>query len=312
MAEFSIEESALSGLRFVRRRPLVVAAWAVILLLARCGAVLLVISAAGSSIADFQAAVQKATPNPQAMFGAMERLAPVYLLSVLATIALYALLYAAANRAALAPEDSRFGYLRVGADELRQAALFIIFGFIALGLYFVAIAVAALAIALASAFGATAQSLLGLLLAPMILALFVFLSVRLSLASVLTFARRKIDLFGSWRLTRGRFWALLATYLVVGLIALVLFIISLTLSAATAALTGAHNGLSLFRAVFQADLSSVGRYLSAPRLVYLVASSILTAAALPILIMPAAVAYRQLDPGRYHSAGKETVEEVFA
>lgn len=41
----------------------------------------------------------------------------------------------------------------------------------------------------------------------------IWLAVRLSLASPLTFDTRRVRVFGSFALTRGRFWSLLGAYL---------------------------------------------------------------------------------------------------
>jgi hypothetical protein len=77
---------------------------------------------------------------------------------------------------------------------------------------------------------------LGLLAA---VGLMLMLAVRLSLAPPLTFATGRIDLFGSWALTRGRAGRILGAYaLTLALVALVYFLSALVVAAVGAVLAG--------------------------------------------------------------------------
>ena len=117
-------------------------------------------------------------------------------------------------------------------DELRMIGLtllIVVAGYIALMLVFV---VGALVVAgVWAAGGAGVAVPLAFILIFAVLAVIIWLEVRLSLAFPLTLLRGRFVIGESWRLTRGRFWTLFAGYLVV---ALILLAISIAAGLATA------------------------------------------------------------------------------
>lgn len=135
------------------------------------------------------------------------------------------LLFTAALRAALRPEEGGFAFIRIGGDELRLTGLafFMVvcfyFAFIILG-----VILAIVAAALGAAGGVGAAIGVGVVEAIALLCLFAWVYVRLSLALPLTFMSKTFVLAQSWRLTRGRFWTLFGAYFVIGLILFVLAI----------------------------------------------------------------------------------------
>jgi hypothetical protein len=124
------------------------------------------------------------------------------------------------------------------------------------------------------------------------LALWIFVGVRLSLASPLTFATRRINLFGSWRLTRGIFWPMLGAYLVAFILALVVWLLTLAISAAVGAAVG--GGLGGLQSMMRPDMSSLSAYLTPSRIVVIVVGAVSTALVWPVLLTPAAAIYRSL------------------
>ncbi|MEI9891311.1 MAG: hypothetical protein WDN45_12940 [Caulobacteraceae bacterium] len=90
--------------------------------------------------------------------------------------------------------------------------------------------------------------MIGLLIGIAVCCAAIYGFVRLSLASPLTFDTRKVDLFGSWALTRGRFWKMLGTYLLVVGLALVIGLLVMIITIAVAAVLGGLGALaSIFR-----------------------------------------------------------------
>jgi hypothetical protein len=130
-------------------------------------------------------------------------------------------LQAAVFRAALYPDRRETGYLRFGMDELRLVGLMIGLG---LAIYL------ALIVAVMIIFGAAAgvfalggvMRVAGVLLIIggvfALIAVPIFLVVRLASAGPLTILRGRITVGEAWRLTRGRFWTLFAPYAVVALV----------------------------------------------------------------------------------------------
>ena len=93
---------------------------------------------------------------------------------------------------------------------------------------------------------------------------FIFLAVRLSLASPMTFETKRIDLRGAWRLTQGRFWPLLGTYFIA--FALSIVVVVLTFAIAVAAVAVAGGGMGALGAAFQSDMSTMASVLTPARM----------------------------------------------
>ena len=307
MARFSASDAALTGFRIVRERPLALAIWAGIQLILTLGAGLSAVRFAGPALMSLHAA--SSTGDPALTMAIFQRLEPYYLCLLAVSLIFYPILYATMNRAVLRPGEEGFGYIRVGADELRQLGLLlliVVFGIVACVALIIAAFAVATPLALALAFngkGSTTLSiLLTLALGLAVVALWIYVWVRLSLASPLTFATRKIDLFGSWRLTRGLFWPMFGAYLVAAILALMVFLLTVLISlAVSAAIGGGMGGLS---ALFHHDMTSLAAYLTPGRLVSLVFSALSWALVWPILLTPAAAIYRALNdsPGEAERA----------
>jgi len=162
------------------------------------------------------AAVQPGVPAAPhiGMFGL---LVPIFLL-------VFVILWAAAYRAVLFPEQQRFFYLRVGMDELRLLGtmLILVVGGIVLTLLFglvLGLAVGLIAMAL----GAAGSALISFLTFVLFVGGWIFLGVRLSLAGPLTILQRKVIIGPSWRATRGNFWRLFGAYLVIILLLTIVY-----------------------------------------------------------------------------------------
>lgn len=162
------------------------------------------------------AAVQPGVPaSPH--IGVFGLLVPIFLL-------VFVILWAAAYRAVLFPEQQRFFYLRVGMDELRLLGtmLILVVGGIVLTLLFglvLGLAVGLIAIAL----GAAGSALISFLTFVLFVGGWIFLGVRLSLAGPLTILQRKVIIGPSWRATRGNFWRLFGAYLVIILLLTIVY-----------------------------------------------------------------------------------------
>ncbi len=137
-------------------------------------------------------------------------------------MALTAVIGSAVFRAVLDRENGRGFSIRFSADELRVFALLVIMFL----LYWLAAIFLGLIIGFLSSFlnfasrGNTAM--LGWLTIGLWLLLAGFMTwvwVRLSTALPLVLIRKRISIDNAWDLTRGHFWALLAGYLIVGVIA---------------------------------------------------------------------------------------------
>lgn len=220
MTPFSASDAALEGFQLIRRRWRVVLGWAGFNLLALI--MVAVISAVLSVVAG---AVGGGAQAPVLLFTG--------LIGGFLTLFTQAILSAGVYRLELRPEEPAFLHLRLGRDELRLIVVWLI---TITGAWVLGWAGALLGGALGG--GGVWLELLGAAVA-------IYLGMRFLLAAPIAVAERKIDFVRSWRLTRGRFWALLGmTALSVCLIALMMVVVYLVL-AAIAAATGGLDGLAV-------------------------------------------------------------------
>ena len=298
MAGFSAADAAFTGFRVVWERPWAVLIWAAVQFAASLAINLFIAVSAGQAFAQMSQMGLQPPADPQKVMALFRQIAPTYVAVLIAVLVLAAVFSAAMNRAVMRPAESRFGYLRLASDELRQLGLFVILILLAFGFYLAVLTVAAVVVGVLGALlGTGAQVGAGVLLAillPVLACVFIFLGVRLSLASPLTFATGRVNVFGSWAMTRRRFWPLFGTYLIAFALSLVVSALTLAIAVlAVAILGGGIQALS----VFQSDLSTVAAVLTPWRLVYFAISAVGAALSAPITLCPPAAIYQALTGG---------------
>ena len=301
MDSFSISDAAFTGFRIVRQRPRAVVAWAVIQLAVSLVLGGAAIALAGPDLMRLRDLGPTATARESGeVLALLGRLAPIYGLIVVFFLVFSPVLNAAMNRAVMRPADDRFGYFRLGADELRQFALMLLIFAVGVGIYLAAILIA---VAIGAVVALAAKPAAGLAVVLCVLAgvgAAIFLAVRLSLASAQTFATGKVTLFGSWALTRGRFWPILGTYVLADAFAAVVYVLWFVLSFAIVAAIG---GVGALAATMQPDLGSLTAFLTPAALAKTVLGAIVTALLWPVLGAPPAVIYLRLAAPTAGAAG---------
>ncbi|HEX2817733.1 MAG TPA: hypothetical protein VHN39_15170 [Phenylobacterium sp.] len=232
------------------------------------------------------------TLTPRQLVDTLVLAAPVLIFA----LAVLSITSAAVYRLIFRHDDARFGYLRLGADELRL-----------MGLTVICFGLAIILVVAVSLIGGTALSILALAApdaanalrwptALLSLAIVGAILVRLSLAPVATFAERRITVFESWGLTRGYFWPLLGAYalalaciVVIGILILIVFTL-----VAGAVLVATGGQLSDVGLMLKPQDSSLKSYLSVGIIAYMIVSSIFSALWNAVIAAPGAVAYAQL------------------
>lgn len=295
---FSASDAAFEGFRLVRRAPLALLAWMLVYVLMMVAVVALAGGALGGLMETAAAIESGGEPRPEdltamgmAYLGLMVVLFPLSLL-------FSAVLYAAVNRAVLRPSEKAFGYLRVGGDEVRVLVVYflltICFMLLAVLLFGAVGVVAGILGGTVGEGWAAAVAVLGGLAA---LGLFVWILVRLSLALPMTVAEKRIALFDSWSLTRGRFWGLLGmavlafvlTMVVSALLWTVFTIVLLIMGGSLSQLEGA--------ALQGAEFSQLVGLLGPVAVVGVLFIGLMSAMELAILYAPFARAYLDLKGG---------------
>ena len=232
------------------------------------------------------------TLSPRQFLDAMTLAAPVLLLA----LAVISIMAAAVYRLIFRHADANFGYVRLGADELRLMAVSVICFLLLIGSVVAATVVIGLIfVVLSLAFPNI------LLLAPLVGTIGIFAAaaitfVRLSLAPAATFAEQRLVIFESWTLTRGHFWGLFAAYFLaiasIVTIWVLAFVVCVGVAGAVLLVTGGQ--LSDVMNVLTASDGSIASYLRVGVIAYTIVNSVLSALYNAVIAAPGAVAYQQL------------------
>lgn len=292
MIRFSPSDAALEGFRITRENPRAFAWWAgASFIVSLVGALITVLMPA-----DVRHALETLradeTPDAKTLLEAFATASPLFLFG----LALQSMMAAAVYRVIFRHEDSRFGYLRLGMDEVRLMVLTVIFYLLAILLTAAAVFGAVVVAALASIAGSGVSVLVGVGATVFLLGLVLFVLVRLSLAPPATFAERRLRFWESWELTRGSFLPLLGAYvlalvcmIVLGILALIIFSM---LAGALILLTGGQ--LTDVSAIFHPDETSLMGYLQPGVVAYMIVGSVFSALYYAVIAAPGAVVYRGL------------------
>ena len=307
MASFSATDAAFEGFRLTKEQPKTLLIWAAFNLVISIVTLVLLIGVGGEALAAMMALESAGSdPDPAQAMATFSQLGVVYALLLPIGLITQSMLGAAVYRAVLRPQEGGVGFLKLGGDELRLVALSIIYFFLMiLGVVGVTL-VASLVVGLAGrAIGGPAAALLGVGVGLFVSGLMVFVVVRLSLAGVITYARKKISVFDSWGLTRGHFWQIIGTYVLTLAAVIVVMMLSLIVFAALAAVATGGD-LAAVGKVFSPDFTSLASYMTPTMIAYTVFGAVLNAIYYAAIFAPHAIIYRGL------SGDVEANAEVFA
>ncbi|HVZ29698.1 MAG TPA: hypothetical protein VG839_04850 [Asticcacaulis sp.] len=199
---------AFEGFRTIRERPKLILFWGATALFGNGLAVLVLVAFSGPALATMISIGTKPVEEAFArqllgeIMPGIGAWLPVQLLTL-------AVINGAVCRAGLGEGDDRFGFLQFGFSEIRIFLLFVIRLILAVAILFVT-GVAISAGAAVNPASETTLQMAGLVAA---FCAVMWLEVRLSLSVPQSFATRRLDIFGSFALTRGRFWPLFWGYL---------------------------------------------------------------------------------------------------
>ncbi|MBU4434374.1 MAG: hypothetical protein KKC14_08180 [Alphaproteobacteria bacterium] len=224
MAKLSVTGAATAGLGLIARKPWAVVCWALVFLVLLLGPVLALVIQMAPALIDFihtakmqaQAGDEMSPALMHRMMGLQSGLMGLQLMSWFWSAGVKAVICAAVFRAVLHPGQDAFGYLRLGAQELWLALLFLVEAVLAMIVVVLAALltglVAALLFVIASKVGGGGGLAIKVVGCVAVLALpvsLIWVALRLSMAAPMTFADKTFRLFESWSLTRGKAWSLL-------------------------------------------------------------------------------------------------------
>lgn len=305
MARFSPTEAAFEGFRLTREHPRAVLAWAIAYFLFSLALAVLTVAWVGKDFAALQTLSNNPNPDAAELARTFEKLSPFLLVVIPLQVVSFAVLNCAIYRSVLRPADSGMAYFRLGRDELRMAALFIILFLLWLAALFVVTITVALAAGTLGVFGGGLGAFVGSLVDVAMFSLAIWVFVRLSMAAPMTFDQHRLVVFGSWEFTRGSFWPLLGAYVLTVMLGVVIVVLMLVISGAVIEASFLATGGSLAKMGHdvQADVSSVGAFLTFPTILSQAFGSAMVIIYFVIVLSPAAIAYQGLaghGPKAFH------------
>ena len=294
---FSATDAAFEGFRLVRRNPLALVAWTLLYALLTLTTVFSLARVAGPMadlIVKAEALEGVTRPPPEQIMALMADFGVVMSQVLwLAPVSLVvgAMLSAAVARGVLKPSGDRFGYLRLGMDEVRVLAVTLVLG-IVMGLAAV-IGMAVLGVVFMAADAAGAGAIVRLIGFCAFLCALVWASVRLSLAVPITVAEKRFAFFDSFGVTRGRFWPLLGMAVIVIVMVMVVQLLSVIVSLPLQVASGLEDWT--FGAGQDAEVIMAAMDVTNPWVIgHAVVEAIVAALTVGILYAPFAAAYRDI------------------
>jgi hypothetical protein len=234
MGKISVAGAAVAGLGVIGRHPLAVVVWGVALLVLTLLPTVALMAAMGpqmSQMLQTLATQQTGELDPatlQQIMGLQSGMMLFNLGSWLWGTLVNAVVCAAVFRAVLKPAQPGLAYLRLGAQELWLALLFLVESVL---FYIVAVIASLIIVALAFIVGmasgqgemAAGTGVLTAVIAGLVVAgVLIWVSLRLSMAAPMTFADAQFRLFESWTLTRGKGWSLLGVLVLTVILVIVI------------------------------------------------------------------------------------------
>lgn len=306
---FSATDAALEGFRIARAQPKAMLIWAlaslVISVVASLGTVLFF----GDTLGEMMAASRTPETDPAQALAMMGRMALFYLFLVPFLVLIFSIFTAAVYRAVLKPDDKRFGYLRLGSDEGRQAVVMVVLGLLSFVVAFIVMFVLIMIIGLIGAASGLSGGdgspgiafFLGIIVAYLaMIAVSIAFWVKFSFAGPMTFTEKRIRIFQSWKATKGYFWPLFGSYLLAFILGILVSLLGTIISLAAMVALGAPTGGGMFGMMegMGADFTSLATYFTPATIANIVVSAFFSALTYAIFLAPPAVAYRQISGTR--------------
>jgi len=299
---FSATDAAFSGFRAGREHVKAMVVWMAVFGAFSLGMVILTIPSLGPILAEMEGLQGQTDPDPQVIMTLFGRMGQTFLPLVIPALLIGAVQSAAVNRLMLRPDDSAFGYLRLGADEVRQFGVMVLFALVILAMEAVGIGVIVITSRLLTGVSAGLAALVAIVGVLALIVALIVTTVRLSLAKAQTFATGRINLLGSWTLTKGRFWPMVGAYL---LAFVLMWIVSLAVQAIAMLAVLVGGGFAAVGATNNPDYSSVQAFLTLPMMIKLAVNLVASPFMTLIMACPAPAIYRAL-------VGAKGADEAFA
>lgn len=196
------------GFNVLKRRPKELIIWTVIQLIVGVAMV--------AALMPFMASITEA--QQQGLAGGAAPALPagmgLFFLAYLLILVWLLMLFTATVRATAAAGEDKFAWLRFGGDEFRLIGLFLLYLVGSVVLWLLVSIPLGIIIALVAAGNASAGVIAGIVFAVLCLCIAIWLTVRLSLVGAVFVLDGSFALRKGWRATKGHFWTLFLTFLI--------------------------------------------------------------------------------------------------
>jgi hypothetical protein len=293
MSKFSASDAAFSGFRLVRENLRSVSVWMLIMTVTSIISSIVMIHFFGKEMNAFSAAIPApgAEPDLEKMQQALEGMMPALLFSLPYTTLIYGVLYAGVNRLVQRPHDKGFAHLRLGMDEVRQAAVWALYSLVLFTIFVFGNTLSRVLLTIAGPGGA----LLALLVLIASISCAIYLAVRLSVAMAATFAEGRIVFLKSMPLTKGHFWPMLGAYFLAVVMCVIVFLLLMAVVSGVAAIIS--GSLETSAKLIQADTTSLKVLLSPMGMAQSLLSGVWSVLTNLILFTPIPTIYMALKGG---------------
>jgi hypothetical protein len=297
---FSATDAAFEGFRVVRRNPMALVFWALFYMVLIAAAFALM----GGSFLSLTSAAEQleqagGTPTPEEFMPVLAAYAALIAVIVPLSLIASAVLYAAVSRAVLRPEEKSFGSMRLGMDEVRVLVVSLVLALLFMLLAVVAFGVIGAVAGFATAGDAPALWIVVLVLGLAACGLFIWLAVRLSLAIPITMAERRIAVFESFGVTKGRFWPLLGMALLAVVMSMVVGLLGTLVFLPLRLVAGDLEGLAGLEGETMASIVQVAWPAIAA---WIVINAVMSALQVAVVYAPFSAAYRDIQGQKPDSA----------
>lgn len=237
MARFSIGTAIGEAFSLMRRRPLAVFVWGLLMVAPSVASVALILPMMGEVFTSIAATGADHEQIHDAMMGDMIQMQGVSSLLNLLQLVLTVIVYTAVMRAVVRPRETSFFSLRLGMDELRVAVVGVA---IVVGFYLLALILILLGVGIGFAVWGLGEPFNWMIIVAMCIGLFLAIwlgAARVSLMAPASVLNKTFAFEDGWKLGRGRTGALFGMMLLILLIIVVAEVIVFGIGMAVMAVT---------------------------------------------------------------------------
>jgi hypothetical protein len=287
---------AFAGFDIVKKHPVAVLLWGVAAMVFGLVASVLMVAMAGPAIMALQAQGETPATDPSQVFGQLGAMAPGWLLAMVIGLLSTAIIQCAVFRSQLRPDDGGFAFMKLGGDEVRQIVVTILY-FLAFMVFYLLFAIVVGILAVTTRLLGEAGGIAMIFVVIGAFVAFLYIVSRWSLVLVQSYDERKINIFGSLKLTKGAGWTLFFGYFLLGIVMLIAVIVIYGILFGITMGASLGNGADLasaFQKMTQPDMSSVTSLFTVSFIIQTLVSGLLSGIVYALMYGASVSAYQTL------------------